>query len=96
MGQKNQHASRWVSVGCGLSLKGNTGRHKNAKGNKERYTQTGINTRRERDTGKRQEKRIYVLTTELKHRGAEQDKGRPCETKGDKESHSKSEGEKDK
>ena len=96
MDQKNQHASCWASVCFNFTLEGNTGRHKNTKGNKGRYTQTGVDTGKEKDTGRRQEKRINVLTNELKHRGAEQDKGRPCETKGDKESQSKSEGEKDK
>ena len=96
MGQKNQHASCWASVCFNFSLKGNTGRHKNTKGNEKRYTQAEVDTGRERDTGRRHEKRIHVSINELKHRGAEQDKGRPCETKGDKENHSKSEGEKDK
>ena len=60
MGQKNQHASRWASVGCGFSLKGNTGRHKETKGNIERYNQTKIDTGRERNTEETRERKKYI------------------------------------
>ena len=82
-GQKDQHASRQVWAGFGFSVKENTDKHKETKGNAGTHNEKKADTEREGETeGPRETKKD--TGKKWRNRSAEKDKERHCETKEDK------------